>query len=859
MTDLSRRPSEPSRAASILAELTIEEKAALTAGSGYFTMPGVTRLGLVEQGTTDGPNGARGSSFLGSGESKATCIPSGSALGATWDVALVEALGVLLGRETRTKQSRVLLAPTVNLHRSPLAGRNFECFSEDPLLSGALAAAYVRGVQTQAVITTVKHFVGNEAETDRYTSDSQIGARALRELYLVPFEMAVREGGTLGVMSAYNRVNGEWVNNQRELLTGILREEWGFEGFVTTDWLAGADTVDAAHAGLDIEMPLGNRAYGTALAEAVLDGRVPEHELDAAALHVLEAFERVGAWSDERGAEQSIDLPEHRALARRAAAGAMVLLRNEPLEGRPLLPLDPAAPPRIALIGPNARRAQIMGGGSANLRPFHRTSPLAALRARFGEQLELVYESGCSIDKVAPLLSAELVGLDGEPGFTVEVFDNASWSGTPARVTTRDTSRLMFGDESLARVEFSARATAAYTPSESGDHVFELHQVAPTRVLLDGEVIIDGISGRLPRSTAFFGFGRGPGTATVELEAGRSYELVVEMTAAQLIAFAGCDLGVRRPIGEDALGRAVAAAASADVAIVVVGTNDDWETEGEDRTSLSLPGEQDALVRAVAAANPATVVVVNTGAPVTMPWAEEVPAILQCWFGGQEMSAALVDVLFGESDPGGRLPTTFPMAIEHTPSFGNFPGENGAVRYAEDVFIGYRWYDTRRIPVLFPFGHGLSYTSFQVDEARLTPASLSVGDLAGGATVELSVRVTNRGERRGSEVVQCYVRPSRSRLPRPVQELKAFGKVELEPGQSARVTLTLTERAFAYWDPGQPEWPTVQARAATTLPQLQGEQRRTTAGWVVEPGEYELVLARSATDPLGSTTMTITA
>ena len=845
------------RARETVAGLHLDEKAAISAGSGFFTFTGVPRLGIPNWGTTDGPNGARGSSFLGAGDSKATCIPSGSALGATWNPELVEELGVVLGREARTKQARVLLAPTVNLHRSPLAGRNFECFSEDPLLTGRLAAAYVRGVQSQGVVTTVKHFVGNECETDRYTSDSLIDERALRELYLVPFEHAVKEGGTLGIMTAYNRVNGSYCNDQAWLLTGVLREEWGFEGFVTTDWLAGADTVLAAAAGLDIEMPAGGRAFGSTLAAAVRDGRVPEAALDAIATRVLGVFDRIGAWHDEGGAEQSIDVPEHRAVARRAAAEAMVLLRNEPSAGRPVLPFDVGSIGSIAVLGPNAARAQVMGGGSANLRPFHRTSLLDAIRSRLGDRVDVTFEPGCLIDKSAPLLTgANVVDAEGAEGFCVEIFDNAEFAGTPAAVVNRDTSRLTFGLDQLpesARSAFSARATAQFTTTAAGDYRFEVTQVTPTRVILDGEVVVDGVTDPPAAGDAFFGFGGLVPPVAVRLEAASTYELVIETAAPRVLMFAGADVGVRMPIGNDALDRAVAAAAGADVAIVVVGTNDDWETEGADRTTLALPGAQDALVGAVLAANPNTVVVVNTGAPVTMPWVADAPAILQSWFGGQEMASALVDVLTGVTDPGGRLPTTFPASIRQTPSYGNFPGDNGRTPYAEGIFVGYRWYDAREMRPLFPFGHGCSYTTFEIGVPTPSATTFAVGD-----TLTVAVQVTNVGDRRGSEVVQCYVRPTASRIVRPPQELKAFGKVTLDPGESAVVTLELDDRSFAYWDPAQPEWPDVQAHTLATLPHLHGVVRRTEPGWTIDPGVHDVVIARSSAEPLHTVPIDVT-
>lgn len=846
------------RTRELLPQLTLDEKAALTAGADFFAMCGVERFGIADWLTTDGPNGARGSSFVGSGDSEATCIPCGSALGATWNPELVEELGALLGIEAREKGNRVLLAPTVNLHRSPLAGRNFECFSEDPLLSGTLAAAYVRGAQAQGVVTTVKHLVGNECETDRKSSNSIIDGRALRELYLVPFEMAVTDGGTLGVMTSYNRLNGSYCTEQKWLLTDVLRGEWGFEGLITTDWIAGADTVASAEAGVCVEMPAGDRALGARLAEAVRDGRVAESTVDALAGRMLSVFESLGALDDAPGPELSVDRPEHRALARRAAADAMVLLRNEPVDGGPVLPIDPAEITSIAVIGPNAARAQIMGGGSANLRPFHRTSPLDAFRRRLGVSIDIGDAEGCNIDERPPLLAGRtVVAPDGRQGFLLEVFDNLTRSGEPVATAHRDTSRIIFAREplpGLALVDSSLRATTRFTPDVGGEYSFALTQVTPTRVLLDGEVIADGIASAGSPSGAFFGFGADVAPTTVELEAGRTYELVIETVAENLTKFGGLELRVRAPFPSDAIARAAAVARAADVAVIVVGTNDDWETEGEDRTFLGLPGDQDVLVSAVVAANPRTVVVVNTGAPVTMPWADDVPAIVQSWLGGQEMGDALVDVLTGEVDPGGRLPTTFPVCIEHNPSFGNFPGDNGQVRYAESIFVGYRWYQTRDLPVLWPFGHGLSYASFEIGVPELSAVSIVAGE-----TVTVRVPIANSGNRSGSHVIQCYVRPHGAGIVRPTSELKSFRKVTLGPGESTVVELALDGRAFAYWDPAQPEWPELRDRQANTLTNLQTQERKAEPGWTIEPGRYEIAIANSVADINDVATVQLTA
>jgi beta-glucosidase len=823
----------------------VEEKARLTAGLNMFTMRGNAGLGIPDLRVTDGPNGARGSSILGSGEARAVCVPSGSALGATWNTELIERIGELLGDETRTKKARVLLAPTVNLHRSPLAGRNFECFSEDPLLSGKAAAAYVRGVQSRGVITTVKHFVGNDAETDRYTISSVIDERTLRELYLVPFELAVKEGRSAGIMTAYNRLNGKFCTEDRHLLEDILRGEWGFDGIVMTDWFGAGDTVASAEAGLDVEMPAGDRVYGAPLAQAVLDGRVDESRLHAIVERQLRAVERVGALDDEGGTEQSIDRPEHRALARIAATEAMVLLRNEGV-----LPFDMARVKTLAVVGPNAARPQIMGGGSANLRPHHRTTPLDALHEAFGDEVEIVHRPGWAIDRAAPLLSGSEIAIEGQQGFVVDIFASTNLSGPVAGKTTRDTSRLLFMDDlapGVSSLAFSARARTIFTPQNTCPHEFEIVQINQGRVLLDGVVIVDGVANPSPRSAAFFGFGSEPISARVDLISGRAYELVIEVFGDTPQPIAGLDFGCRAILAGDPIAEAVEAARNADAVVIMVGTNAEWETEGEDRTSMDLPGAQNELIDAVLAVNPKAVVVVNTGSPVTMDWADRAPAILQCWFGGQEMSSALTDVLTGVSEPGGRLPTTIPLRVEHNPSFGNFPGANGAVHYGEGVFIGYRWYESRHLPVRFPFGHGLSYTTFTMGAPVLSSSTFTSGaPSSSGTTLQVSVAVTNTGTRRGSHVVQCYVIPAVASLDRPALELKAFAKVTLDPGQTTNVHLTLDDRSFAYWDPARPEWPDLRARLVGSP--FVGGECRTTPGWTIEPGTYGIAIANSVAD-----------
>lgn len=810
------------RVGELVEALTLDEKAALTAGADLWSTVAVERVGIPSWRMTDGPNGARGASFTEM--SPSACVPCGTALGATWDPDLLEEVGAVLGDQARTKGARVLLAPTVNLHRSPLGGRTFESYSEDPLLTGRLAAGFVRGVQSQGVATTVKHFAGNEAEFERHTIDSVIDERTLRELYLVPFELAVRDGGALGIMTAYNRLNGTWCAEHPGLMA-IARREWGFEGIFVTDWFAMDSTVGSARAGLDLEMPGPGRQYGAALASAVRRGDLDEAVLDGIVRRLLGVFDRLGALDDPPpGPERSVDRPEHRAIARRAATEAMVLLRNDDV-----LPFDASALRSLAVIGPNAARAQILGGGSAMLAPHYRMTPLDALRVRLGERVEITYQPGCDIDRTVPPVAIDLEEV---------VFDG---DGTEVLRRTVPSTQLLYFGPPVPDLgpRWSARATGRLVPTVAGPHQVTLVQAGRARVLVDGRVVLDGVAAPPPPGTAMFGMGSEQIDAVVDLDAGKPVDIAIELTNDGAPLLVGATVGLRPVPPPDLVERAVAAAATADAVVVVVGTNDDWESEGHDRTTLALPGDQDDLVRRVCAVNRNTVVVVNAGSPVALPWAGDAPAILDVWFGGQEMADGLVDVLLGVAEPGGRLPTTFPRAVEETPAYGNFPGEHGEVRYGEGLLMGYRWYDTRAAPVAFPFGHGLSYTTFEFGEPAVTA----------GAVVTVTVPVRNTGTRTGAEVVQCYVEPVAPPVFRPRRELKAFAKVRLAPGETSEVTLVLDDRAFAYWHPDARTYAEVRARhAAATVSLGPPAPPPVPAGWRVEPGRYRLHVGRSIAD-----------
>jgi len=561
------------RIESLLAELSLEEKAALCAGSGMWTTTAVERLGIPRLKLSDGPIGVRGG-HLGSGTT-AACFPNASALGATWNSELLQEIGVALGQEAHSKDVHVVLGPTVNLHRSPLGGRYFECYSEDPLLSARLCVAFVQGLQSQGVGACVKHFVCNDSEFERHRISSQVDERALRELYLRPFEAAVREADPWMVMAAYNRINGTWACEHRELLVGLLKGEWGFEGVVVSDWFAVHDTLGAARGGLDLEMPGPPRFFGPALAQAVKDGRVPQSELDDKVRRVLRLVLRSGARSSEDAPERAVDRPEHRHLARRAAREAAVLLRNQ----GDLLPLEREALRCLAVIGPNAWATAIQGGGSARVQPHYALPVLGAIRSACEGRVEVLYEPGCASHKTLPVLDTSRIRAadGGGAGLTLEYFAGLEPGGEPLlRRTAHSAEYTWLGrfDAAVDPAHFSARLSGRFAPEEGGRHHFGLCSAGKARLFVDGRLVVDNWSTQ-ERGDSWFGTGSTERRAEVELRAGIPVELVLEYSREGAVAMGGVRLGHLPPVAEDAMERAEAAARRADVAVVVVGL---WQT-----------------------------------------------------------------------------------------------------------------------------------------------------------------------------------------------------------------------------------------------------------------------------------------
>jgi beta-glucosidase len=802
----------------LLQSLTLDEQASLLAGADFWTTVPIERVGVPAIKLTDGPNGARGGGSLVGGVS-AAAFPVAISLAATWNTDLVEEVGAALGEEALSKGARVLLGPTVNIHRSPLNGRNFECYSEDPYLSGRLAVSYIRGVQSRGVSATVKHYVGNDSEFERMTISSDIGERALREIYLVPFEAAVRQAGTWALMTAYNKVNGVFAGEHPRLIRDILKGEWGFDGVVMSDWTGTHTTVEAANAGLDLEMPGPTWLRGHRLAAAVRDGRVSADAVADSARRLLRLIARVGALDDPTIAdEQAIDRPEHRALIRRAGAEGLVLLKNDGL-----LPLDMTAGPRIAVIGPNARTAQIMGGGSAQLNAHYRVAPLDGLLAQAGAA-EIVCDDGCANTRQLPLMTGP---------FAVEYFNSPDFSGEVAARQEIAAGELMWFMDVLPGVnpwQFSARLTTQVTPTADGEHHFSLVSAGLSRLFVDDALLVDNW-GAWQVGDSYMGFGSEEVIGALDLRAGQPYDVRVEFAYPPpgVVGLKAVRVGLARPLGDEAIEAAVLAAAQADVAVLFVGLTGEWDSEGRDRPHMDLVGRQNELIARVAAANPHTVVVLQTGGPVAMPWLDRAGAVVQAWYPGQECGHAIADVLTGRVNPAGRLPQTFPARLEDNPAYLNYPGENGRVVYGEGIFVGYRYYDKKRVAPLFPFGHGLSYTTFAYDNLRLSAETLAPGE-----TLTVTIDVTNSGTRAGQEVVQLYVSDPRATLARPEKELKGFAKVALEPGETQTVRLSLDMRSLALYD---------DARAA----------------WLAEAGEFEVLAGASSADIRARANFTLTA
>ncbi len=653
----------------LVSKMTLEEKALLTSGRDAWSTQPIERLDIPYIWMADGPHGLRRAPTTDTwgygNQAPATCFPTASALSASWDMDLLEEVGAALGVESNALGVDLLLGPGINIKRSPLAGRNFEYFSEDPILSGKLGAAYINGVQSQGVGATAKHYVANNVETQRMWANSNLDDRTLNEIYMTPFEITVKEAQPWSVMACYNRVQGVYGTESLQLLTDKLKNDWGFKGFVVSDWDAVVDRVQGIRAGMHLEMPgKPARITNKMVVEAVKNNELDEKQLDSIVKDLLRIV-FMGQNTDDKFGDQNIE--QHHQLARKVAAEAITLLKNT----EKLLPVDAAKYKKIAVLGEFAVNPRYQGNGSSQVKPTRLDKFIDIVRQEYGQDVEFVYSAGYSLAN----------------------------------------------DDDLSLVKEAAEV-----------------------------------------------------------------------------------------------------AAEADLALVMAGLPLSYESEGIDRTHIDLPPSHNKLISAVAKVQPNTAVILTNGSAIAMPWVNEVSAILETWLGGQAGAGAIADAVFGKVNPSGKLAETFPVRLEDSPAYLNFPGEDGQVIYGERMFVGYRYYDKRNIEPLFPFGHGLSYTDFAYSNLKLSSSDITEND-----QLQVTLTVTNSGKVKGKEVIQLYVADKESTVQRPVQELKAFDKIELEPGESKEVSLTLNNRDFSYYS-------------------------KVYDRWLAESGEFDILIGSSSRD-----------
>ena len=790
-------PAPSPRVEAILAKMTLEEKIDYIGGTGFAVraMPG---LKLPSFEMSDGPYGVRSNAGFPS-----TTYAIGIGLAASWDRALAEKVGAGIGQDAKARGVHYMLGPGVNIYRSPRNGRNFEYFGEDPFLTSNIAVGYINGMQKQGVSATVKHFLGNNSEYLRHDSDTVVDERTLREIYLPAFEAAVKEAHVGAIMDSYNLTNGVHMTQNGYFNTDIVRKEWGFPGVMMSDWVATYDGVAAANGGLDIEMPTGAFMNQMNLLPAIKAGTVSVATIDEKIRRILLTAERFG-WLDKPQTDDSLSVynGHNQAIALEAAQEGAVLLKNE---GH-LLPLDKHAIKSILVVGPDAYPGVAVGGGSAGVRPFALVSDLEGIQKLLGPDVTVYYDRGLpTVTELARATEFQTAASGGQPGLTVETFGNTQLSGTP--VSTKNTHHV--NDEGMswesiaadpeaafalfvsgAKAEKSRRFTGYYTAPTAGPYEVVLEGAGEgggSRLFVDDKLVFD--NWKLQRAFQ-------PAT-TLQLSAGPHKVVVEDYQDAALGGKIRLAIADQRTLVN---AKVRTLAAKADAVVIAAGYDNASESEGGDRT-FELPIGQDELIREVSAANPKTIVALTSGGNVdSSTWLAHVPALLATWYGGEQGGTALAQILFGEVNPSGHLPATFEQRNQDNPTFANYypEGDSIHVTYKEGIFVGYRGYEKNGVKPLFPFGYGLSYTTFEFSHPQVTAID--------GLHFKVTFDVTNTGKRAGATVAQVYVSEDKPTLPRPAQELKGFERVSLAPGETRKVSVELNGRAFAYYDVAAKAW-----------------------------------------------------
>ncbi|KAJ4234690.1 hypothetical protein NW759_001681 [Fusarium solani] len=776
-------------------QLTLEEKIKLLAGQDTWGTWANDRVGIPRITTSDGPHGVRGTSFFNG--PRGMLLPSATAMGATFDPELIYAAGELLAAEAKEKKCHVLLAPTVCIQRSPLLGRGFEAFAEDPWLSGTIASAYVNGVQSHGVACSIKHFAAHDQSSMAVEDDVRASERTLREMHLLPFQLAVKNASPWAFMMAYNKINGVHATENSWLINQVLRQDWGWDGLVMSDWFGTYSTSESLNAGMDLEMPGPSRWRGDLLSWAVMSDKVKKPTVDASVRNLLKLINKVQPWKDDAPKEVG-DTQHKRDLCRKVANEAIVLLKNE----HEVLPLNPNKRQTYGLIGPAVENPAISGGGSADLTPHYLSKDIS-------------------------------VPNSPEPGYLVSWYKEdpiLNPAAEPVASVTTVQAQMYFADNLPEAVPktYWLQAKTIYTAPKSCTIELGLCVLGKGKLFVDGQEKVDLYTSQPEKTlqTPMFDQASMEVTAEIEVQQGKQYEILVYLKNEAAVAGVGalnCG-GLRIGCCEkvdpaSVLAEAVKLASEVDVPIVIAGLNSDFESEALDRKSLDLPPAVDKLIAAVVKANKNTVVVTQSGCPILMPWLDDTPTLVHAWFGGQETGNAIADVLFGKTNPSGRLSLTFPKRLEDTPAFLTFGKGEREIHYGEGVFVGYRYYEKLWNPPLFYFGFGLSYSQFEYSNLQ-APEKVNLFE---AGSFDVSVDVTNTSSRGGHEVVQLYVADKTSTAPRPLKELKAFKKVWIDAGKSQKVTISLDKYALSFWSEVE-------------------------CKWLAEAGVFEFIIARSS-DP----------
>ncbi|MFN3873548.1 MAG: glycoside hydrolase family 3 C-terminal domain-containing protein [Ignavibacterium sp.] len=768
-----------SKVEELLIQLTLEEKIDLLGGTGFETKE-IERLGIPSLKMCDGPLGVRWG--------QATAFPSGILMGATWNPELIAKLGIALAEEVKAKGRHVILGPCVNIARLPMGGRNFESFGEDPYLTSRIAVEYIKGVQSQNVAATIKHFAVNNQEHERMSVDVQVDERALNEIYFPAFKAAIEEANVLAFMSAYNKLNGYYCSENEYLLKKKLKEEWKFEGLVMSDWGAVHSSIPTFNNGLDLEMPDGKHLNRDSLLQHLKSGQLSEEILNDKVRRILRTMFKLNLFGNSESDTTKLNSEEHKQIALDVAREGIVLLKNQ----KNILPLNLEKIKSIAVIGPTSNIAVTGGGGSSMVSPFYAVSPLEALQNKIGNRIKLNFAQGIVLNGAIHPIKTEFLytNKDGnEHGLIGEYFTNKNLEGEPFKIRVDKIINFAWEWDTpfddFPKDKFSVRWKGFLKVDKTDNYTIDVSSDDGIRLYLDDKLVIDDWNDHAEMTNSY----------SLKLEADKFYKIRLDFYENGGAAI--CRLGLRRE-DSNLFYDAITTAKNSDIALVFVGTNYTYESEGFDREDLVLPQKQDELIKHIAEVNPNTIVILTTGSPVLMnQWIDKVPAALESWFAGEQIGNAIAEILLGDTNPSGKLPITFPLSWEDCSAYETYKKEKEISKYTDGIFVGYRHFEKNKISPLFPFGFGLSYTQFEFSDIKTTKNILKGND-----SLTVSFKVKNVGKRKGKEVVQLYIADPICSVERPVKELKRFSKVELNPGEEKQIEFTITPKDLNYYDRG---------------------------------------------------------